>query len=137
MRMPKREYLAMKASYRVIVAVRALSALLMAAPIAEKFSYTRNEGAGLVFVPMGFDDTAEDGRHAALQDIHRNSMMFALYGDVQGLQFENYRALGITPVLMGCEIGGKGWGFWTGYNRSIIQEVQRRGYNFGRWGLVP
>lgn len=89
-----------------------------------------------VWVPVGFLDTREDGVAAAQQDIKRGAMMFAMYGDVRGMNRDQYLALGITPFLMGCGIGGKGWEFWTAYNRTIINEMQSRGYNFGRWGLI-
>jgi len=90
----------------------------------------------LEWIPFGFSDTREDGEAAAKKDIQRNNMMFAMYGAVEGLSYEKYLALSVTPILMGCGIGGKGWEFWTAYNRTIIHEMQSRGYNFGRWGLI-
>lgn len=133
---PDAEDLVIKAAYRALVAIIGVVALLLATPIAEEYANTPSDDSGLVFVPMGFTDTAEDGQSAAQRDIHRNTMMFAMYGDVRGMNRDEYLALGITPFVMGCGIGGKGWEFWTAYNRTIIREIHSRGYNFGRWGLI-
>ena len=133
---PDAEDLVIKAAYRALATIVAVVALLIATPIAEGYAHTPSDDSGLVFVPMGFNDTAEDGRYAAQQDIKRNTMMFAMYGDVRGLNYEEYRASGVTPFLMGCGIGGKGWEFWTAYNKAIYEEMQSRGQNFGRWGRI-
>lgn len=133
---PGAEELVIKVANRALVVIVTVVSLLIAKPIAQESAHSPSNDSELVFVPMGFNDTAKDGESAARQDIQRNTMMIAMYGDVRGMNRDQYLALGVTPFLMGCGLGGKGWEFWTAYNRTIIQEMHSRGYNFGRWGLI-
>ncbi len=82
------------------------------------------------WVPVGYQDTREDGVVAATEDIKNNKMMFAKYGAIEGLNYSKYLNKGITPILLGCGIGGSGYTFWMAYNKVIIKEMQRRGHDF-------
>jgi hypothetical protein len=82
------------------------------------------------WVPVGYQDTKEDGIAAAIEDIKNNQMMFAKYGLIEGLNYSKYQNLSIAPILLGCGIGGDGFKFWMAYNKVIIKEMQRRGHDF-------
>ena len=82
------------------------------------------------WVPVGYQDTREDGIAAATEDIKNNKMMFAKYGLIEGLNYSKYQDLSIAPILLGCGIGGDGFKFWMAYNKVIIKEMQRRGHDF-------
>jgi hypothetical protein len=82
------------------------------------------------WVPVGYQDTREDGIAAATEDIKTNKMMFAKYGAIEGLNYSKYQDLSIAPILLGCGIGGDGFKFWMAYNKVIVKEMQRRGHDF-------
>jgi hypothetical protein len=82
------------------------------------------------WVPVGYQDTREDGIIAATEDIKNNKMMFGKYGAIEGLNYSKYQNLSIAPILLGCGIGGDGFKFWMAYNKVIIKEMQRRGHDF-------
>jgi hypothetical protein len=88
------------------------------------------------WVPVGYQDTREDGIAAATEDIKNNKMMFAKYGAIEGLNYSKYSDIGIAPILLGCGVGGSGFTFWMAYNKTIIKEMQRRGYDFDVRGPI-
>jgi hypothetical protein len=88
------------------------------------------------FVPVGYEDTKEDGGLAATDDIKNNKMMFGKYGAIEGLNYSKYLNMGVTPILLGCGVGGSGFTFWMAYNKTIIKEMQRRGYEFDVGGPI-
>ena len=88
------------------------------------------------WVPVGYQDTKEDGIVAATDDIKSNKMMFGKYGAIEGLNYSKYLNIGITPILLGCGVGGSGFNFWMAYNKTIIKEMQRRGYDFDVGGPI-
>jgi len=33
----------------------------------------------------------------------------------------------VTPMLLGCMVGGPGSSFWEGYNQTVLAELRARG----------
>jgi hypothetical protein len=99
--------------------------------VAEESPYFQDN-----WVPVGYQDTREDGIAAATEDIKNNKMMFGKYGAIEGLNSSKYLDIEITPILLGCGVGGDGFKFWIAYNKTIIREMQRRGYDFDVGGPI-
>ena len=67
------------------------------------------------------------GSQAALQDIKNNDIKYGIYGLVSGSLYEVYGKYGVTPMLLGCMVGGPGSSFWEGYNQTVLAELRARG----------
>ena len=80
---------------------------------------TTDGALGLVSIPDGREDTFEDGLLAARDDIAAGKIQLAVFGLTDRSVFDHYKAYGVTPLLMGCLIGGHGTDFWAGYNREV------------------
>jgi hypothetical protein len=87
-----------------------------------------HNGANIVRrIPRGYEDSTQAGRQAALQDIKNNDIKYGIYGLVSGSLYEVYGKYGVTPMLLGCMVGGPGSSFWEGYNQTVLAELRARG----------
>jgi hypothetical protein len=104
-------------------------------PLGERvyqlFSISQPEdhvGANIVRrIPRGYEDSTQAGSQAALQDIKNNDIKYGIYGLVSGSLYEVYGKYGVTPMLLGCMVGGPGSSFWEGYNQTVLAELRARG----------
>jgi hypothetical protein len=78
-------------------------------------------------IPRGYEDSTQAGSQAALQDIKNNDIKYGIYGLVSGSLYEVYGKYGVTPMLLGCMVGGPGSSFWEGYNQTVLAELRARG----------
>jgi hypothetical protein len=78
-------------------------------------------------IPRGYEDSTQAGRQAALQDIKNNDIKFGVYGLLSGSLYGVYGKYGVTPMLLGCMVGGPGSSFWEGYNQTVLAELRERG----------
>lgn len=67
-------------------------------------------------VPFGYDDTEASGARMAKQDLARGVVKYAVYGLPSKPFVDKLVSAGVTPLFMGCLVGGVGTSFWTGYN---------------------
>ena len=67
-------------------------------------------------VPFGYDDTETSGARRAQQDFARGKVKYAVYGLPSKPFVDKLVSAGVTPLFMGCLVGGEGTSFWTGYN---------------------
>jgi hypothetical protein len=67
-------------------------------------------------VPFGYDDTETSGARRAEQDFARGVVKHAVYGLPSKPFVDKLVSVGVTPLFMGCLVGGEGTSFWTGYN---------------------
>jgi hypothetical protein len=87
-----------------------------------------HDGANIVRrIPRGYEDSTQAGSQAALQDIKNNDIKYGIYGLVSGSLYEVYGKYGVTPMLLGCMVGGPGSSFWEGYNQTVLAELRARG----------
>ena len=87
-----------------------------------------HDGANIVRrIPRGYEDSTQAGRQAAVQDIKNNDMKFGVYGLVSGSLDQVYAKYGVTPMPLGCMVGGPGSSFWEGYNQTVLAELRERG----------
>jgi hypothetical protein len=87
-----------------------------------------HNGANIVRrIPRGYEDSTQAGSQAALQDIKNNDIKYGIYGLVSGSLYEVYGKYGVTPMLLGCMVGGPGSSFWEGYNQTVLAELRARG----------
>ena len=87
-----------------------------------------HDGANIVRrIPRGYEDSTQAGRQAAVQDIKNNDMKFGVYGLVSGSLVQLYAKYGLTPMFLGCMVGGPGSSFWEGYNQTVLAELRERG----------
>jgi hypothetical protein len=70
-------------------------------------------------VPFGYHDTESSGARMAEQDLARGEVKYAVYGLPLKPFVDELVSVGVTPLFMGCLIGGEGTSFWTGYNDYI------------------
>lgn len=105
----------------ILAAVAAICSIALSStadPLSQRQPAT--DGAlGLVSIPDGREDTFEDGLLAARDDIAAGKIQLAVFGLTDRSVFDHYKAYGVTPLLMGCLIGGYGTDFWAGYNREV------------------
>ena len=78
--------------------------------------------------PAGFGDSFEEGWRAALGDIEKNRPQFGLYGRFVGSSDEFRTRYGLTPIFLGCVVGGPGSSFWRGYNQAVVYERASLGF---------
>ena len=87
-----------------------------------------HDGANIVRrIPRGYEDSTQAGRQAAVQDIKNNDMKFGVYGLVSGSLDQVYAKYGVTPMPLGCMVGGPGSSFWEGYDQTVLAELRERG----------
>jgi hypothetical protein len=67
-------------------------------------------------VPFGYYDTEASGARRAEQDFARGVVKYAVYGLPSKPFVDKLVSVGVTPLFMGCLVGGEGTSFWTGYN---------------------
>jgi hypothetical protein len=77
-------------------------------------------------VPFGYHDTESSGARRAEQDLARGVVKYAVYGLPSRPFVDKLVSAGITPLLMGCLVGGEGTSFWTGYNDYIESRLPGR-----------
>jgi hypothetical protein len=71
---------------------------------------------GVSTIPLGYSDTAASGAIKAKQDLARGEVKYAVYGMPMRSYVDKLVSDGVTPILMGCLVGGAGSPFWRGYN---------------------
>lgn len=71
---------------------------------------------GVSPIPQGYVDTEASGTMKAKQDLALGVVKYAVYGLPMKGYVDKLVANGVTPILMGCLVGGAGSPFWTGYN---------------------
>jgi hypothetical protein len=55
----------------------------------------------------------------AEQDLARGEVKYAVYGLPLKPFVDELVSVGVTPLFMGCLVGGEGTSFWMGYNDYI------------------
>jgi hypothetical protein len=70
-------------------------------------------------VPFGYHDTESSGARMAEQDLARGEVKYAVYGLPLKPFVDELVSVGVTPLFMGCLVGGEGTSFWMGYNDYI------------------
>ncbi len=83
---------------------------------------------GASTIPLGYSDTAASGAIKAKQDLARGEVKYAVYGMPSKPFVDKLVSVGVTPLFMGCLVGGEGTAFWTGYNTYVESKFP---------GLVP
>jgi len=71
---------------------------------------------GVSTIPLRSSDTAASGAIKAKHDSARGEVKYAVYGMPMRSYVDKLVSDGVTPLLMGCLVGGAGSPFWTGYN---------------------
>ena len=77
-------------------------------------------------VPFGYDDTETSGARRAQQDLARGVVKYAVYGLPSKPFVDKLVSVGVTPLFMGCLVGGEGTSFWTGYNDYVESHLPSR-----------
>ena len=77
-------------------------------------------------VPSGYDDTEPSGARMAKQDLARGVVKYAVYGLPSKPFVDKLVSAGVTPLFMGCLVGGEGTSFWTGYNDYMESRLPGR-----------
>ena len=77
-------------------------------------------------VPFGYDDTETSGARRAEQDFARGVVKYAVYGLPSKPFVDKLVSAGVTPLFMGCLVGGVGTSFWTGYNDYVESHLPSR-----------
>ena len=102
------------------VFVLSLGTLVLAAP-TDLSSLGEQTG-----VPFGYDDTETSGARRAEQDFARGVVKYAVYGLPSKPFVDKLVSAGVTPLFMGCLVGGEGTSFWTGYNDYMGSRLEGR-----------
>lgn len=102
------------------VFVLSLGTLVLAAP-TDLSSLGEQTG-----VPFGYDDTETSGARRAEQDFARGVVKYAVYGLPSKPFVDKLVSAGVTPMFMGCLVGGEGTSFWTGYNDYMESRLEGR-----------
>jgi hypothetical protein len=63
---------------------------------------------GVSTIPLGYSDTAASGAIKAKQDLARGEVKYAVYGMPMRSYVDKLVSDGVTPILMGCLVGGLG-----------------------------
>jgi hypothetical protein len=77
-------------------------------------------------VPFGYYDTEASGARRAEQDLARGVVKYAVYGLPSKPFVDKLVSAGVTPLFMGCLVGGEGTSFWTGYNDYMESRLPGR-----------
>ena len=77
-------------------------------------------------VPFGYYDTEASGARRAKQDLAGGKVKYAVYGLPPKPFVDKLVSAGVTPLFMGCLVGGEGTSFWTGYNDYVESHLPSR-----------
>lgn len=112
------------------IGITRLLLVIFLATVATSFSASKNLSSleERTSVPLGYDDTEASGARRAEQDLALGVVKYAVYGLPSKPFVDKLVSAGVTPLFMGCLVGGEGTAFWTGYNYYMESRLP---------GLVP
>ena len=110
------------------ICITRLLLVIFLATVATSFSATKDlssleERTGVRF---GYYDTEASGARMAKQDLARGKVKYAMYGLPLKPFVDKLVSAGVTPLFMGCLVGGEGTSFWTGYNDYMESRLPGR-----------